>query len=151
VSAIPLSGDPLILAATSAAKALLCDLPETRLSSDDSQPRPAVVTLTDDRYRVTVRIVEVRPISALKLHRPLTECEHDILDVLSSEVAPMTTIRVEALLESRRMFHGEATVKRGLARLVREESLVNYQDAPRGYQITDAGRDRVRQDVFDDR
>ena len=81
-----------------------------------------------------------------RLYRPLTECERDILLLLSRETLPRTMSAICELLEARKMFHGENTVRHTLPRWSRERLDCVLQAPPKGYRITDQGFLKVHQE-----
>lgn len=66
--------------------------------------------------------------------RPLTACEEDLLAVVRAAGRKITKPEIDLRLESLGRAHGESTVLRSLARLVRIGFLTNAHDR-RGYGI----------------
>jgi hypothetical protein len=94
------------------------------------------VTLADGPYRLVVALWrEDEP-----QRRPSTECEADLLAVLRDARGRLTTMRVLDELDRRDMLHGEATVKRALARMVKDGVLVSNKRSPRGYLLAERVR-----------
>lgn len=85
------------------------------------------------RVVVTVRVVAGGPGAA-------TPCEADVLTALASATGPWTTTRLLAEMGRLGMEHGESTVKRALARLVRAGVVLSSRVAPRGYALADSAR-----------
>lgn len=77
---------------------------------------------------VTIR---VRPAPPPKL----TPCERDLLTLLRGATEPLTTSRVLDQLARRGMIHGEATIRRALARLARNGVILASRRVPRGYRM----------------
>jgi hypothetical protein len=69
--------------------------------------------------------------------RPFTLCERDLLAVVRSSGCRLTMPQIRARLDQRGQLHGESTLLRALARLVRVGHLTNAHDR-RGYAVPDA-------------
>lgn len=68
----------------------------------------------------------------------VTPCAADVLTVLGSASHPLTTSGVLRELALRGLLHGDSTVKRTLARLVRSGQVVSRTVVPRGYHLPGA-------------
>jgi hypothetical protein len=66
---------------------------------------------------------------------PLTPCEHDVLAALGEASHRLTTRQLLSRLEQSGRLHGERTVTRGLARLVRLGLVCSSRRIPRGYYL----------------
>jgi DNA-binding transcriptional ArsR family regulator len=73
--------------------------------------------------------------------QPVTDCERDVLTVLTDATFRLTTNRVLEELDRRGCLHGQATVSRTLARLVRAGILDARRRSPRGYLLAERLRD----------
>ncbi|QEL18847.1 hypothetical protein [Limnoglobus roseus] len=68
-----------------------------------------------------------------------TECSRDLLGVLRASDGPLVLSAILARLESRNQLHGESTVKRALAAMVRAGVLANPGHRV-GYSIAGVGQ-----------
>lgn len=73
---------------------------------------------------MTIRIAPTRP----------TSCEVDLLALIATH-QPIPTSRILEALEARGQLHGETTVRRTLARMVKSGQLRSSRFAPRGYTL----------------
>ena len=88
------------------------------------------------KLELLVPVTVVSEIQA-QVQRPLSDCERDILSLLESEDKRMKQDKIVALLsESEPPLHGAQTVRNALARLTKEELLINPRDG-RGYALPD--------------
>jgi len=125
------SPDPLVeRAAQSAAHAVLSKL----LESSSLVETVTVAIASAPELTVMVR---VSPPNAVETS-DLTPCAADVLSVLGSTSHPLTTSGVLRELARRGAVHGESTVKRTLARLVRAGRIVSRTTPPRGYHLPGA-------------
>jgi hypothetical protein len=94
--------------------------------------RRLAVEFTAFASRVTVRVA---PGKARPPKGP-TPCERDVLTTLQEcRGVPTTTTRLLARLDAAGRLHGEATVKRALARMSRAGVIRASRKAPRGYRL----------------
>lgn len=113
-----------------AAHALLAKLLEA------AGPVTAVTVAAATAPGLTV-IVRVAPPDAVEA-AAVTPCGADLLAVLGTASHPLTTSGVLREMALRGMLHGDSTVKRTLARLVRSGAVVSRDRAPRGYHLPGA-------------
>lgn len=83
-------------------------------------------------YRVVVRVTPVQ--SKKKPDVKERDCRSDLLTVVG-EAGRITTTGILAELDKREWLHGESTVKRLLARMVKQGELLASRRAPRGYRL----------------
>jgi len=125
------SPDPLVeRAAQSAAHAVLSKL----LESSAPVESVTVAIASAPGLTVTVRVSPPGEVEA----SGLTPCAADVLSVLGGTSHPLTTSGVLRELARRGAVHGESTVKRTLARLVRAGRIVSRTTPPRGYHLPGA-------------
>lgn len=117
-------------AVSAAAHALLAKLLESAV------PVAATTVATAFAPGLTVT-VRVSPPEGAEVPET-TPCAADVLTVLGSARHPLTTSGVLRELALRGMLHGDSTVKRTLARLVRSGQVVSRTVAPRGYHLPGA-------------
>jgi hypothetical protein len=66
----------------------------------------------------------------------VSECKHDILNILHEKNERLTTSKILQEMQARDLLWGESTVKRALAGMVREHELNNRSGVrPRGYGL----------------
>lgn len=110
-------------AVSAAAHVLLAELIRT-----GSLATHEVVTVTGEDWSVTIT---VSPAS----RAPRGDCERDVLSLLQATPGRMTTSAILDQLQRRSLWHGEATVKRTLAALVRRGTIRASRKSPRGYSL----------------
>lgn len=82
--------------------------------------------------RVSVR---VEPYRLIPIVVPFTECERDIMAAIHSAGRPLTRTKIIKVLAREGKFHGESTIARALAGLVKRRHLVN-EGRQSGYRLT---------------
>lgn len=87
-----------------------------------------------DGIRAEVRVFRIRAV---------TECERDLLQLLAGQQGPRTTREILSDLDSAGIIHGETTIKKALASLVKRR-LIQVNGKKGGYLITELGEDVIR-------
>lgn len=92
------------------------------------QGSPQRVEVGDDAVMVVLRVIP--------RERPgPTPCETDVLALLAETPHPLRAHEVLSGLDRTDRLHGESTVRKTLARLIKEGKVINSRRAPRGYRL----------------